>query len=361
MISGRLFLLGSTLCVSACMGSGYPTIRPMHSQAISQETPFERAYIEGKRQLAAGRAGLAVVAFERASRLDPLSVGALNGIGAAYDDLRRYDIALTYYKQALLLAPHNADTTNNIAVSLQLAGDPAAREWFQRAAQLDPANQVISANIVQAHADNTNSRDVQGTTSQEASASPPSPTVDANVPTLQRSGVAEFQLGLPGKPATPAADAAAPRDAMVIPIVARIDPSPVSVIESHELSPPATPSPAPTRAIAAAVNVPTTKTAKQPAAALITVSNCVGRTHMARRFREFFGSKDVSVRHITNAPTFDCEKTRLLARAGRQPQAEALARLLPLAVATEVDETMTDDIRLVLGRDLVAFDRTLGE
>ena len=29
------------------------------------------------------------------------SVGALNGIGAAYDNLKRYDIALGYYKRAL--------------------------------------------------------------------------------------------------------------------------------------------------------------------------------------------------------------------------------------------------------------------
>jgi hypothetical protein len=32
-----------------------------------------------------------------------------------------------------------------------------------------------------------------------------------------------------------------------------------------------------------------------------------------------------------------------------------------VAIAIENNDTTTDDIRLVLGRDLVAFDRTLGD
>jgi hypothetical protein len=147
---------------------------------------------------------------------------------------------------------------------------------------------------------------------------------------------------------------------MLVPVVAMIDPPPLSRAETHETPPPALVQPRPIAAMAATA-LPTTKSANLPTAAQITVSNCVGRTHMARRFGNFLAAKDLPVRHITNAPPFDCKKTRLLARAGREPQAEAVARLLPVAITVENDGATTDDIRLVLGRDLVAFDRTLGE
>lgn len=323
----------------------------------------ERAYDEGKAHLEEGRAGLAIIAFERAVRLDPLSVSALNGIGAAYDDLKRYDIALGYYKRALLLAPQSADTTNNIAVSLRLAGDPAADEWFARAAKLDPANDTIAANIVQAKADNDTKQNVRSAPSRETNENMPAIMVDASKPTLQRSGASEFQLGLPGKSPTAESASGSSTQAMLMPVVARVDLPPPSQPSSLQTS--ATPPSAPVqpRPVAAtpAPAPPATKSANLPATAQITVSNCVGRTHMARRFGDFLAAKELPVRHITNAPPFGCEKTRLLARTGHEPQAEAVARLLPVAIAIENNDSTTDDIRLVLGRDLVAFDRTLGE
>ena len=363
MISPRLFLLGTTLCLGACMGGGLPTIRPTPVQATSHETMSERAYSEGKAHLAEGRAGLAIIAFERAVRLDPLSVNALNGIGAAYDDLKRYDIALGYYKRALLLAPQNADTTNNIAVSLRLAGDVTASEWFARAAKLDPANDTIAANVVQARTDDEANRNVRGAAPQEAKDSTPAITIDASMPTLQRSGASEFQLELPGNPPAAGSANGSSTEARLVPAVARIDPPPASQADNQQTPAPPTPAEVQPRPISAppTTALPAAKSAKLATPAQITVSNCVGRTHMAHRFGDFLTAKDLTVRHITNTPPFDCEKTRLLARAGRELQAEAVAHLLPVAITVENDDASTDDIRLVLGRDLVAFDRTLGE
>jgi hypothetical protein len=363
MISTRLFLIGSTLCIGACTANEYPTVRPIHSQAITHETLFERAYGEGKRQLADGRAGLAIVAFERAVRLDPLSVDALNGIGAAYDDLNRYDIALGYYKRALLLAPKSADTTNNIAVSLQLAGDLTAHDWFERAAHLDPSNPIIASNIVQARAEKADSRTSHATIAEEAPYNAPETIADTNLPTLQRSGEAEFQLGLPGKSVTPDVATKPITHSMLMPIVARID-SPAanlsdgSALRASSATPPQSPlgEPAPAKAI-----LPSAEAADTTVASGLTVSNCAGRTHMAQRFREFFQRNDISVRHIVNAPVYDCEKSKLLAHTGREAEVQALARFLPLEIAIETDDTTPDDIHLVLGRDLIAFDSTLGE
>jgi hypothetical protein len=464
MISPRLFLLGTTLCLGACMGSGLPTIRPTPMQATSHETLSERAYDEGKEHLAAGRAGLAIIEFERAVRLDPLSVNALNGIGAAYDSLKRYDIAFSYYKRALLLAPQNADTVNNIAVSLRLAGDPAASAWFAQAAKLDPTNDTIAANVVQARADVEANQKVQSTRPPEPPASAPMTTVDAAPtlrrsvatefqpespgtspassgvtdspaqatlipvvatihppppnrtethdtptpapveprpisavaiaampiaavaatalpaaknaglptaaqdaapPTLRRSVATEFQPESPGTPPTSSGVTDSPAQATLIPVVATIHPPPPNHTETHDTPTPAPVEPRPIAAVAiaavAATALPAAKNAGLPIAAQIAVSNCVGRTHMAHRFGDFLAAKELPVRHITNAPPFDCEKSRLLARAGFERQAEAVARLLPVAIAIENNDTTTDDIRLVLGRDLVAFDRTLGD
>ena len=384
MISPRLFLLGTTLCLGACMGSDLPTIRPTATQATANpQTLSERAFDQGKDHLAAGRAGLAIVAFERAIRLDPTSVGALNGIGAAYDNLKRYDIALGYYKRALALAPQNADTMNNIAVSLHLAGDPAANTWFAQAAKLDPDNETIAANIVQARAEDEATWTVPGAKPAEPLASPPITTVpitsvDAGGPSLRRTAARELQLETPGAPPAASPVTEPPAQAMLIPAVARIEPPPPSRTETRD-TPTPTPAPIQPRPIAAVTPVaavapmpvaptasPAAKSAGLPAeahaaTAQVNVSNCVGRTRMARRFGAFLAAKDLSVRRLTNAPPFDCEKSRLLARSGFELQAEAMARLLPVAIAIENNDTTTDDIRLVLGRDLVAFDRTLGD
>src|SRR6185437_6914478 len=64
MVSARLLLLGSALCLSACATARYPAIRAVTSQPDAQVAPFDRAYADGKAQLAAGHPGLAIVAFE---------------------------------------------------------------------------------------------------------------------------------------------------------------------------------------------------------------------------------------------------------------------------------------------------------
>jgi hypothetical protein len=332
---------------------------------MSQETQYERAYNEGKRQLAGGRAGLAIVAFERAVRLDPVSIDGLNGIGAAYDELKQYEIALGYYKRALLLSPQNPQTTNNIAVSMRLAGDPAAFDWFERAARLDPSNPVISANIVQARADKTGSWTSTETVAQEVAYIPADTTADVGAPTLQRSGEAEFQLGLPGGSTATGAPAKPTQNPTLVPVAARIDVAVPKVVETFLAPVSAAPlqgSSEPALTVAALSTAPVMFTpAASSVVTAITVSNCAGRTHMARRFREFLETNAVPVRHIVNAPTYDCETSRLLARAGHEAQAETVARLLPLAIAIETDDTAPDGVHLVLGRDLIAFDKTLGE
>lgn len=74
-------------------------------------------YSQGKMDLAAGRAGLAVRHFRDAVDQAPNSLDALNGLAAAYDSLGRHDLAARSYARALALAPDSAETLNNIGYS----------------------------------------------------------------------------------------------------------------------------------------------------------------------------------------------------------------------------------------------------
>ena len=136
------------LLVSAC-GGVTPQIRPYPMPESANVSPFVRAYEAGKAHLVADRVGLAIVMFERALAIDPRSVAALNGIGTAYDELHRPEIAKHYYSRAIALEPKSADTLNNMAISAALAGNrQAAARLFAGAAALDPTNEVIRENIL---------------------------------------------------------------------------------------------------------------------------------------------------------------------------------------------------------------------
>ena len=417
MVSGKLLLLGTTLCLGACMGSEYPNIRPIPAQSSERSSPFDRAYQEGKQQLSGGYAGLAVVAFQRAIRLNPLSIAAMNGIGAAYDELKRYDIAQRYYRQALQLAPRSADTLNNIAVSLQLAGDPTAREWFERAAQADPANITITANLALSRSTEPGRNAVRTQQPEDVPAQPDDlPRRSPSQPSLEQMGLSQIRLNLPAvapsdpvssdgvaktesmSPAVviqPSAEAATPpavpaqKPSQSAAQSASSDLSPVSVEANASVS---SDRPAKMEGISAAVAMASqaepnallgdrARKPPQPAAKLapsnplpvslavappvpgksplIAIANCVGRSHMAKRFRTFFRERGLAVGRILNAPTFDCQRTIVMLHSGREPPPD-LARLLPVPIETAVDDAVGDGIRVVLGRDLLPFDRTLG-
>ena len=177
--------LASGLLLAACSTSTFPEIRPLPVQKTAAASPFDDAYQKGKNHLLADRFGLAIVAFEKALRIDPVSVAALNALGAAYDELRRPEVAKTYYFKALAIEPNSADTMNNIAISASLVGDePAARQWFSRAVALDPHNSVIF----------DNARRADGET---VAALPDEPVVDDLRPRIERTGFEEVTLTLP--------------------------------------------------------------------------------------------------------------------------------------------------------------------
>src|SRR4051812_9673998 len=108
----RVSFAALALVLAGCAGR-LPEVRPLTPQSLGAASPFERVYQAGKAHFGAERIGLALVMFQQALKIDPLSVAALNATGAAYDELHRPDIAGTYYATALALEPRSADTLNN--------------------------------------------------------------------------------------------------------------------------------------------------------------------------------------------------------------------------------------------------------
>jgi tetratricopeptide (TPR) repeat protein len=92
--------------------------------------------------------GIAISHLERELAVRPESVSALNGLGAAYDQIGRFDVAQRYYFRALALAADPSATLANLGYSAQLQGKPGeALRILELALYFDPRNETARANM----------------------------------------------------------------------------------------------------------------------------------------------------------------------------------------------------------------------
>jgi tetratricopeptide (TPR) repeat protein len=102
----------------------------------------------GKKQFRAGNFGLAEQYFRRSVELHPRDLESWVGLAAAYDRLRRFDLADRAYDQATKIAGPNGELLNNRGYSYMLRGDYGrARETLLQARALDPNNPYIKNNL----------------------------------------------------------------------------------------------------------------------------------------------------------------------------------------------------------------------
>ena len=102
----------------------------------------------GRQDLAASNSGLAEQHFREAAEKNSDDSYAWIGLAAAYDNLKRFDLADKAYAQAIRLKGETASIINNIGYSYYLRGDRArALAQLQRAASLDPTNPVVINNM----------------------------------------------------------------------------------------------------------------------------------------------------------------------------------------------------------------------
>lgn len=102
----------------------------------------------GKKQYRAGNFGTAERYFRRATESHPRDAEAWVGLAAAYDRLRRFDLADRAYDQAIAIIGPTPEVLNNRGYSYMLRGDyPHARATLLAAAAKDPKNPYIKNNL----------------------------------------------------------------------------------------------------------------------------------------------------------------------------------------------------------------------
>jgi Flp pilus assembly protein TadD len=102
----------------------------------------------GKKHYRAGNYGIAESHFRRAVELHPRDAEAWVGLAAAYDRLRRFELADRAYKQVLAITGPTPEVLNNIGYSYLLRGDyKRARETLVAAQIKDPKSPYIKNNL----------------------------------------------------------------------------------------------------------------------------------------------------------------------------------------------------------------------
>ncbi len=115
--------------------------------AVAPATPQEHA-AQGRLYLDKGLYGLAETEFRAAVELKPRNAEAWLGLAAAYDNLRRFDLADRAYAQVKKLLGDSAELLNNEGYSQLMRGNlKKARAMFEKAQAQAPDNPVIADNI----------------------------------------------------------------------------------------------------------------------------------------------------------------------------------------------------------------------
>jgi Flp pilus assembly protein TadD len=92
--------------------------------------------------------GLSERYFRRAVETHPKDGEAWLGLAAAYDHLKRFDLADRAYREAIAIVGPTAEVLNNQGYSYILRGDYRhAREKLAAAQSLDPGNPYINNNL----------------------------------------------------------------------------------------------------------------------------------------------------------------------------------------------------------------------
>jgi tetratricopeptide (TPR) repeat protein len=101
-----------------------------------------------KRYFRQGSYALAERHFRRAVELHPRDAESWVGLAAAYDRLRRFDLASRAYDRAIRIVGPTPEVLNNKGFSYMLRGDyPRARETLLSAQAGDPKNPYIANNL----------------------------------------------------------------------------------------------------------------------------------------------------------------------------------------------------------------------
>jgi len=117
------------------------------AKALLGADPYDDLSL-GKKMFRDGNFGLAERYFRRAVEAGPRDAEAWLGLAAAYDRLKRFDLADRAYSQVLHIAGRTPEVLNNLGYSYMLRGNyQRAREILREAQAKDPASPYIQTNL----------------------------------------------------------------------------------------------------------------------------------------------------------------------------------------------------------------------
>lgn len=297
-----LAALAALLVLGAC--SSAPELRPVMTVGGLPAEDADAALSNGLKHLRAGRPGLAAHALQVAVARDPGNIRALNALGVAYDRLGRFDLADRTYRRALALDPSHPLVLNNKGWSYYLRGrDRLAAFYLQRARAAAPDEARIAANLEAVQAQRQRQA-AQGR--REAAVM----RLDRGIgPKLRRLSLREHRLELPTQ---------------------------AVAMAQRRHAPPAV-----------------------PPNLVIEVSNGTGRPRMAARMARHLRGRSPAAIRLSNADHFGHRRSMVLYRPGHEAAARALAARLPAGIPVRRADGQAAPLRLLLGADLLAFDRAL--
>jgi len=349
-----------------------PTIKPIY--VVHGSETADGYYALGKYYFWQNRFDKAQEAFQQALKLQPGSVDALNGLGAAHDRLGQFEDAQRSYRLALGVAPEAAHVWANLGYSLLLQGRAVtAAAVLEKAVNLDPANTMARRHLALATEAAAKLAAASPETGQEL------PVVASTTHPPEVPVAAETQ----SKPSILAEAKPAGNSIATIVPHARVMYSDVvrSIVSARHASPdPAQPnrkatavaSHDETRAAPVAMAAPSAPPAANypPHAPYVSpvsmesavhsfdrtrieISNGNGVNGMARALRTVMKSEGVNVTRVTNAIPFNKPRTVIVCTNEGKETAKAIARLLPGNPSISIGSTAyrNVEIRVVLGAD----------
>ena len=141
------FRLPSDGVATGAIGSAWPTEDQIKPPRLMSSNPNDDLSL-GKENFREGNYGLAERYFRKAVESDPKDAEAWLGLAAAYDRLRRFDLADRAYAEVIRITGATAEVLNNQGYSFILRGNfIRAREVLLAARAKEPRNPYIENNI----------------------------------------------------------------------------------------------------------------------------------------------------------------------------------------------------------------------
>ena len=370
------FVLAAVLGGCAGVGTHGIKVRSVNTFGKIPTSGAPSAYEAGKSALADGNPALAIEAFRKDLVQRGPRVQVLNGLAVSYSDLGRLDLAEKYFEDAFQLDRFAPDTAYNFARMRYGQGKfDEARQFAElaHALALDckvASGQDICPLVAEAakHVADLSSKALVQIANDSTSET-----------MVRRSGVGSWKLTVPEKKAEAVplsgSHASVPFAAplMQSPIVASREVAsresvkssfqPVRVIKARQDQLPTSikpvVAPKPEHIMMAAVMIPREPVTLPAGRAKLHIVNGVGVTRMARRMAQYLREKGETVNGLANARSYTERQSIIRYRSGSRDMALALARKLPPGIRLIEASLARSDIELTLGRDLLAFDRSL--